>query len=432
MRLNKKRLLYSVLLLLSISSYKLAVAQAIYTDTIPLGGNAWVNEPAEITDSGLIKWSDVRNVTSIYFRTDMPQTFHLSLRLRVPEGKSKISLSSGNTRYARQVSNANFDAITIGTLMVTKPGYVKVDLTGISKTGAIFADVTDLLIQHAQQDSSLVYVKRGSSYHFGRRGPSVHLRYPPPDSLKDNVHWFYNEIMVPAGNDKIGSYFMADGFGEGYFGMQVNSSTERRVLFSVWSPFETEDPKNIPDSMRVALVVKGATVHAQDFGNEGSGGQSFMQFMWQAGKTYAFLLGAQPDSPSHTTTYTAYFKDVSANKWYLIASFRRPQTITCLTHLYSFLENFIPETGDETRMGFYSNQWIMDGSGKWHELTNAVYTADATAKGGYRKDYAGGANDDHFFLRNDGFFNDFVKPNQSFTRKALGKAPLIDFAQLPK
>jgi hypothetical protein len=225
---------------------------------------------------------------------------------------------------------------------------------------------------------------------------------------------------------------MADGFGEGYFGMQVNSDTERRVLFSVWSPFETENPKAIPDSMRIVLLKKGATVHAQDFGNEGSGGQSFMRFMWQAGKTYAFLLGAQPDSLHHTTTYTAYFKDKSADQWYLIASFKRPQTITYLTHLYSFLENFIPETGDQTRMGFYTNQWIMDGKGQWHELINAFYTADATAKGGYRKDYAGGVDGDHFFLRNDGFFNDFIKPNQSFTRKATGEKPTIDFTHLPQ
>ena len=31
---------------------------------------------------------------------------------------------------------------------------------------------------------------------------------------------------------------MANGFGEGYFGIQVNGPNERRVLFSVWSPFK--------------------------------------------------------------------------------------------------------------------------------------------------------------------------------------------------
>ncbi len=407
-------------------------AQQNYTDTIPLGGNAWVKEPAMITDSGLIKWSDAAAIASIYFRTDVSQTFNLSLRLQVPQGKSEINISSGKTNFRKQITNTNFDIIEIGKLIVSKPGYVKIDLKGISKTGHVFADVSDLIIQYQKPDSALAYVKNGSSFHFGRRGPSVHLNFSVPADLKNDVRWFYNEITIPAGMDKLGSYFMADGFGEGYFGMQVNSATERRVLFSVWSPFNTENPKDIPDSSRIVLMKKGAAVQANDFGNEGSGGQSYMRFNWQAGKTYAFLLGAQPDSVHHTTTYTAFFKDESADKWYLIASFKRPQTVTCLTHLYSFLENFIPETGDQNRMGWYKNQWIRDGKNEWHELTNTVFTADATAKGGYRKDYAGGANGDHFFLRNDGFFTDFVKPNQPFQRKASGKKPMIDFDTLPQ
>lgn len=411
--------------------YQSVIAQTTYTDTIPLGGNAYAKGNTEIRDEGLVQWKDTSTI-SVYFRTDEPQTFALSLRLQVPQGNSEIQLSSGNTSFTKTISNTNFAIVPFGKLSVTKPGYVKIDLKGIRKTGAVFANVSDLILQHEKQDTSLVYVKRGSSFHFGRRGPSVHLRYPPPDELKNDVHWFYNEIKVPAGNDKLGSYFMADGFGEGYFGMQVNSATERHVLFSVWSPFETENPKDIPDSLRIKLLKKGAKTKMNDFGNEGSGGQSYLNFLWKAGNKYAFLLGAQPDSLHHTTTYTAYFKDVNENKWYLIAQFQRPQTVTYLTHLYSFLENFIPETGDETRTGFYQNQWMMDGKGEWHELTNAIFTADATAKGGYRKDYAGGADGDHFFLHNDGFFDDFVKPNQFFTRKASGNQPVIDFAHLPR
>lgn len=428
----KKAVGYFIFLLFLMLNTPFVYAQPIFTDTIALGGNAWINAPAEITDSGLVNWSDAKQIANICFSTAVPQTFHLSLRLQVPQGRSEIDVSYGSTHYHKLISNNSVDVVDIGKIVVNHPGYVTVNLKGISKTGAVFANVSDLILQYDKPGTSLVYVKKGSSFHFGRRGPSVHLRYPPPDDVKNNVRWFYNEILVPAGNDKLGSYFMADGFGEGYFGMQVNSDTERRVLFSVWSPFETENPNDIPDSMRIKLLKKGAAVHAQDFGNEGSGGQSFMQYNWKAGNTYAFLLGAVPDTLHHSTTYTAYFKDVIAGKWYLIASFHRPQTVTYLTHLYSFLENFIPETGDETRMGTYKNQWIMDVNGNWHELTEAVYTADATAKGGYRKDYAGGANGDHFFLRNDGFFDDFVNPNQSFFRQPSRNAPVIDFIHLPQ
>jgi len=38
--------------------------------------------------------------------------------------------------------------------------------------------------------------------------------------IKD-VEWFYNEIFVPKDCDVVGSYYMANGFQQGYFGMQV-------------------------------------------------------------------------------------------------------------------------------------------------------------------------------------------------------------------
>jgi len=427
----KKSCAVVFVLLMAASGNTQNIVNGVYTDTIPLGGNAYTKEPAEITDEGLINWTDTSSIISIYFRADMPQTFDISLRVQTPSGKSTIQVSANNTIFKKQIEQGRFGIVNIGKLIITDTGYVKIDLKGISKTGNVFANVSDLIIQYAKQDTGLVYVKNGSSFHFGRRGPSVHLRYDVPDNFKNNISWFYNELMIPKGEDKLGSYFMADGFGEGYFGMQVNSETERRVLFSVWSPFETDDPGSIPDSLKIVLLKKGDAVVTNDFGNEGSGGQSFMRFNWKAVHTYGFLLHAEPDSIHHTTTYTAYFKDVANNKWYLIASFKRPQTTAYLTHLYSFLENFIPETGDETRMGFYKNQWIADNKGEWHELTDVTFTVDATAKGGYRKDYAGGVEGNAFFLKNDGFFNEFVKPYQSYKRHASNKKPGIDTGHLP-
>ena len=34
--------------------------------------------------------------------------------------------------------------------------------------------------------------------------------------------------------DPLWTYYMACGWHRGYFGMQVNSPTERRIIFSVW------------------------------------------------------------------------------------------------------------------------------------------------------------------------------------------------------
>ena len=98
-----------------------------------------------------------------------------------------------------------------------------------------------------------------------------------------DVEYFYNEAFVPEGEDALGTYAMACGFAEGYFGMQVNSPTERRVLFSVWSPFDTDDPKSVPAGSRVVPVRKGEGVRIGEFGNEGAGGQGFLRSPVRAG-----------------------------------------------------------------------------------------------------------------------------------------------------
>src|ERR1044072_4700837 len=117
-------------------------AEAIFTDTIPLGGNAWVNKPANITDEGLTQWNDAASVTSIYFRADVAQTFNLFLRAKVNSGKSEISITSNNNKFIKQISNTNFSIIEIGKLNISKPGYIKIDLKGINKTGNIFAHIS--------------------------------------------------------------------------------------------------------------------------------------------------------------------------------------------------------------------------------------------------------------------------------------------------
>lgn len=433
----KKAVSICITLFFVLSCCRLAVAQDARIDAsrlrhiIPLGGNAWVNRPDSITDEGLFNWSNAKSTANIYFRLSEAQDVKLALRIRVQKGTSTIKLSAGKNEFTKKLSNKVFDTVEFGTIHVSQPGHVKISLKGISKTGSIFADVSDLIVTLQHRDKDIAYVTQGSSFHFGRRGPSVHLRYPVAEDKQDKVRWFYNEIIVPKGQDIIGSYFMADGFGEGYFGMQVNSATERRVLFSVWSPFNTEDPKSIPDSMRIKLVKSGAGVHIGEFGNEGSGGQSYMRFPWKAGQAYAFLLSAEPDPAKKTTTYTAYFKDVAADKWFLVASFTRPQKATYLTHLYSFVENFEPDNGDKIRKALFTNQWIGYSDNGWQELTNAVYTGDATANANYRKDYAGGTDGNKFYLQNGGFFNNYIKLKTPFDRKAVAQKPIIDFKNLP-
>ena len=404
--------------------------------TVPLGGNSWVSKGAQakITNDGLSQWGAGTDVISIYVRLEAMGYLNIALKLQVPDGSSKIGVTVGQTTLTKTVTSHESEVVDFGKVLIAKPGYVQIKLQGLQKSGKEYAQVSDLLLSGLVASRGITYVKNneGSYFHWGRRGPSVHLNYSLPDEAKTTAEWFYNEVTVPVGNDVLGSYFMADGFTGGYFGMQVNSATERHVLFSIWSPFTSDDPKSIPDSLKVHLIKKGSGVHGGEFGGEGSGGQSYMNYPWVAGKTYAFLIHAQADAKARTTVFTAYFKPKDQKNWQLVASFKRPASGYYLKGLYSFLENFDPDMGNIQRKVFFGNGWIADTAGKWYPLSKALFTGDATANINYRKDYGGGVQGDLFYLRNCGFFNDFSPLKNMLTRQQTVKTnPEIDFNKLP-
>lgn len=406
---------------------------------VPLGGNAFITQKAAnanevITANGLGNWNSPESVISVYFRVENPGTMAISLRMKVPAGSSTFKVSLGNNQSrTKTTANVAYDTVSVGNFEVLTKGYIKIDIQGVSKTGNYFGDISDLIIKGQPVTNTTYFVRDNidNRFYWGRRGPSVHLNYKVPDAAKNNVAYFYNEITVPTGMDAVGSYFMANGFAEGYFGIQVNSASERKILFSVWSPFHTDNPANIPDDKKIKLLKKGAGVTTGEFGDEGSGGQSYLVYPWVAGKTYAFLTQAQPDSAANKTTYTSWFKP-EGGSWLLIASFQRPATTTRLRGLSSFLENFLDDMGSSVRSANYGNQWIVEPNGNWTQLTEALFTGDDIANRNYRKDVAGGAAGNQFYLKNGGFFSDFVPLNQSFGRQAVTNAhPIIELTTLP-
>ncbi len=400
-----------------------------YSYSIPFLGNSWTENPQGkvITRRGLKNWSHPETIINSYFKTNQTGDLRLGIVAKAPKGVSKIRFTLNGQSYTKTLKSTEFDTVNIGTFKITKAGYQKLSIQGISKTGEMYAEIKNILAGDEVTEDDFYYVK--DEFYWGRRGPSVHLTYYPPEDAAEAV-WFYNEINVPEGEDVIGSYFMANGFGEGYFGIQVNSQTERRILFSVWSPYRTDNPKEIPEDQRITLLKKGQNVQAGKFGNEGSGGQSYKKFMWKAGTTYRFLLKGEPVE-NNFTDYTAYFYAPEKGDWELIASFRRPKTSTYLTRHHSFLENFIPDMGNVSRKGYYQNQWICDKKGEWHEMTKVKFTADNTARKQARMDYSGGVETDRFFMKNCGFFDETTPIGKIFTRQPTNEQPNIDFAKLP-
>lgn len=423
------RPILNILLMGSLALFALKVAGAPIH--VPLGGNSWVRggNTEKITSAGLVNWSSPDATIDTYLRFSVPGTVKLYLRADV-KGTSKVNITIGGKSIQFVMQEGTTGDFYAGEWTLPAPGYVKIQMQGLSKTAPTFATPTEWILEGNAVDGTSAFVKNNEDnyYYWGRRGPSVHLNYTTPTT--ENIEWFYNEVTVPEGQDVIGSYFMANGFAEGYFGIQVNSDTERRVLFSVWSPYKTDDPKSIPKDQQIRMLRKGEGVYTGEFGNEGAGGQSYLRYNWQAGRTYRFLLQGKPSGDS-ATTYSAYFFAPEVGSWQLIASFERPHTQTYLKRLHSFLENFVPTTGDTSRRVNFGNQWVRDEAGTWTELTKARFTADATARKGYRMDYAGGQEGGRFYLQNCGFFPEFTIIGTEFERIPIRKPPVVAIEALP-
>ncbi|HVX50008.1 MAG TPA: DUF3472 domain-containing protein, partial [Chitinophagaceae bacterium] len=303
--------------------------------------------------------------------------------------------------------------------VIKETGYYQIALRCIKKSAKTIADI------QAVQLSGDIVNNIAFNNKPRRNAASVHLMYPLPDTI--NAVAFYNEVTVPKGADIPYSYFMACGFARGYFGIQVNSKKERRVIFSVWDAGnEAVDRNKVADSNKVKLIDKGEGVFASDFGNEGTGGHSHLVYNWKADTTYRFLVTALPDSASNTTAYSGYFFAPELHGWKYIATFRAPRDGANLHHLYSFLEDFVGSNGQQYRKAFYNNQWVQDDWGNWTELPNAIFSCDVTGRAGDRTDFGGGTEKNRFYLWNGGFKKANAKYGDTLRRKPMGIKPVIN------
>ncbi len=409
---------------------------------IPLQGNTYVTEcdgtnfissASGIIDthSGELKsWNDENTVISLYFKLGKAGPFVLSVDATAGKvgDKSTLRFSMDGQQHTIGIHGGGPEMYTVGEFIAKDPGYVKIDIQGLKRTGADFGKIRKFAIEGQATTGENHYVPSDklSDCYWYRRGPSVHMNYELPEA---DIEYFYNEAIIPEGHDVHGTYFMLTGFGEGYMGIQAirdgEGNNANKVLFSVWSPYSTDNPNEIPDSLHVKILKRGEGVTAQNFGNEGSGKQSFMHFPWEAGKTYRTLVRVQPDGKGNTI-YTGYFGDDKGN-WYMLSKLLRPATDTYYRRPHSFLECFIPETSINTRSVVFKNQWARDKDGTWHEITKATFTCDGTGRAGVRTDLYGGVQDNSFILQNCGFFNETTGFRSKFNRNPEGNIPQIDF-----
>lgn len=366
-------------------------------------------------------WNDAATAIAWYGQIRSTGKMNVAVRLQVPEGsKSTLQLKVGERDLATRTVKGTSAPITVsfGSIDVKQTKAYKFALTGVKKSGAVFADVSALELSGPATTNALFNLtpQRGA--------PSVHLHFPVPEGAQ--VEWFYNEVTVKT--DPIWSYYEACGFARGYFGIQVNSPTERRIIFSVWDAGnEHTDRGKVAADNRVQLLAKGPDVFAGSFGNEGTGGHSHLVYPWKTGETYRFLVHAKPDGDS--TVYSGYFYFPEKHAWGLIARFRAPKDGKHLSHLYSFNEDFEGANGQLQRLAEFGNQWIRTTDGRWIELTKAVFTHTAVGIYKDRIDRGAGVVGDRFYLTNGGFKAETIQYNDALTRPSSGTMPDIELPQ---
>ncbi|MBC3863677.1 DUF5077 domain-containing protein [Undibacterium jejuense] len=394
------------------------------TATIALSGNGFITQAqpnaTESIDSGagatgLHAWTSNSTVISTYFRVSNPGELKLALLGSLNGATSStVSISLNGQSSTVDLKGTETKSYPVCSFNVSSPGYVKVDLQGVTKVGSYFGDITALQVA-GTASNGLIYANDPNNYYWSRRGPSVHLAYTVPDSTE----YFYSEVTVPKGQDQIGSYYMANGFGEGYFGIQVKE-TGRIAIFSVWNPLQG----------KTTAKQVGTGVTVRTFDGEGTGGQAAYPYNWITGNTYKFITKITPNT-NGSTDYSAWLFAPELNTWKFIATWNRPNTKTYHNGVYSFLENFIDSNGYLGRSALYGNQWARSTTGVWTEITSASYTGDPTATNKQRMDYAGGLQNGLFFLKNGGFFNDYVTSDQQYNRPATRVPPAVDVKTLP-
>jgi hypothetical protein len=338
-----------------------------------------------------------------------------SLSLRLPTNSaSKLRLTvAGESHEATAKGNENGSVIaSFGTFDISTAGYQRFTLSSLNGPGQPNGDLEALILDGPAAENA----------HFNleprRNAASVHLFYPLSKDL--HVEAFYCEVTGQ--NDPPWTYYMACGWNRGYFGMQVNSPTERRIIFSVWdSGNEAADRNKVSAEDRVKLVAKGEGVVSGDFGNEGTGGHSHWVYPWRTGQVQRFIVTAKPTDPTHTV-YSGYYFHPEKKQWLLISSWKAPKEGGYLRGLYSFSENFGGANGHLRRKALYGDQWVRTAQGQWIELTTATFSHDPTGRFN-RLDRLMGLENGQFFLSNGGFVPGFTKYGEKFDRPATGTAP---------
>lgn len=373
---------------------------------------------------GLRRWPNPELKLKWFGEFKQSGDLEAALEVKLPKDTtSELKLTIGGKSTPMTVTGTGEpQVVKFGGFHLAKPGYAAVELESLNPPQKDAGNIRSLQLDGPAVENAHFNLKPR------RNAASVHLAYPVEG--KPEVAVFYNEVT--AVEDPEHPFYMACGFSRGYLGMQVNSPTERRIIFSVWdsgSGKSAQDRSSVSQEHQTQLLAKGEGVEAGVFGNEGTGGHSHLTYSWKTGEPQKFALTAKPAGDD--TVYSGFYFHPDKKQWMLIASFQAPHDGGWARGLHSFCENFSGDTGFLQRKALYGPQWIRDSKGNWTELLKATFSHDPTGKAD-RLDRFMGVEKGRFFLSNGGFVEGSSKFGDPFIRPSSGQPPVLDLPAVPE
>ena len=322
-----------------------------------------------------------------------------------------INAATGSFESPDRVSVWTDNKDKIGRIKLSSPvkaRYYRLNiLSTVSNSPARFSELQPVIDKEIYEGETMATLK-GLRY-----APSIHLSFKP----SPKAQLYYNEIEVT--ESVPGSFFMAIGFNQGYFGIQETNQGKKWFLFSIWDSNSHDKNAQIKDK-RVQIIHQGPKTRAQRFGGEGSGGQSFYDYDWKVGERVKFCL--KIEDKQDRRHYSAFIYLSQENRWVHMLTFASIAPQPHLSRFHSFVEDFKRDykSFHKHRGMKVFNSWIQDLDGKWHYASEARFTRD----GNPHTNITAYTDSDAFYFGTGGTVKNEVNPGAKIKRAELKNPPI--------
>lgn len=190
---------------------------------------------------------------------------------------------------------------------------------------------------------------------------SVHLDYR--EIPVSEPAWAFTQVKIT--NAATGSYFATSGQAFGYGGFQVHDDNPLyytgRVIFSIWDQGCDRDVETCQDEELAVVKACGTNVICRDFGNEGTGQQSFSESNTfpVVNETYSMVTHAVPVGNNRVQYSGFYFIDKT---WKFLATMEinHGSLPWWHTQFYNFVEQYAATQGFAKRAADFGPFYVSE------------------------------------------------------------------------